>query len=63
MQIAVVIRTLGVLLLLFSATLIPPLAVSWLYGDGELRSSVASPLALHCSAGLLLWLPLVAPLV
>ncbi len=44
-------------MLLFSATLIPPLAVSWLYGDGELpHLSITFGAAL--SAGLLLWLPL-----
>ena len=36
MHIAVVIRTLGVLLLLFSTTLIPPMAVSLIYDDGGL---------------------------
>lgn len=57
MQIAVVIRTLGVLLLLFSATLMPPMAVSVIYGDGELgHLSVTFSIALF--VGLALWLPL-----
>lgn len=33
MHLAVVFKTLGILLVLFSSTLLPPVAVSWWYGD------------------------------
>lgn len=35
MQFALVARTLGILLILFSASLVPPLVFSWLVNDGE----------------------------
>jgi trk system potassium uptake protein TrkH len=57
MRTSVIIRTLGVLFLLFSTTLLPPMAISFYYHDGELgRFSVAFGLAL--AIGLALWLPL-----
>lgn len=57
MRTSVIIRTLGVLFLLFSTTLLPPMAISFFYHDGELgRFSVAFGLAL--AIGLALWLPL-----
>jgi trk system potassium uptake protein len=57
MRLSVILRTLGVLFLLFSTTLLPPIAISFLYGDGEAgRFSVAFAIALL--AGLLFWLPL-----
>lgn len=57
MQIAVVIQTLGVLLVLFSTTLLPPIAVSWLYSDGEL-AHLSLTFAAALAAGAALWLPL-----
>ena len=30
-------RLLGILLMIFSATLLPPLAVAWLYQDGQIQ--------------------------
>jgi trk system potassium uptake protein TrkH len=57
MQIAVVIRTLGVLLLFFSTTLIPPMAVSLLYRDGEL-THLSMTFAAAVLAGVALWWPL-----
>jgi trk system potassium uptake protein TrkH len=57
MRFNVIIRTLGVLFLLFSTTLLPPMAISFYYDDGELgRFSVAFAIALV--AGVALWLPL-----
>lgn len=57
MRTSVIIRTLGVLFLLFSTTLLPPMAISFVFHDGELgRFSVAFGLAL--AIGLALWLPL-----
>ncbi len=56
MRLTVIIRTLGVLFLLFSTTLLPPIGISLYYGDGELQHfSVTFAIAL--AAGLMLWLP------
>jgi trk system potassium uptake protein TrkH len=56
MRLTVIIRTLGVLFLLFSTTLLPPLGISLYYGDGELEHfSVTFAIALVI--GLTLWLP------
>src|SRR5688572_24210314 len=56
MRLSVILRTLGVLFLLFSTTLLPPIAVSLFYGDGEAwRFSIAFAIALV--AGLAFWLP------
>jgi trk system potassium uptake protein TrkH len=56
MRISVILRTLGLLLLLFSATLLPPIAISLFNDDG-----VAEPLALAFAfsfvIGLAFWLP------
>ena len=49
-------RILGLLLMLFSLTLLPPMALSLLYADGELYSSTGA-FALIALAGLILWLP------
>ncbi|MGA8203640.1 MAG: TrkH family potassium uptake protein [Woeseiaceae bacterium] len=57
MQTGVVIRTLGVLLLLFSTTLIPPLAVSLIYGDGEF-DHLSLTFGAALLAGASLWLSL-----
>jgi trk system potassium uptake protein TrkH len=57
MRLTVIIRTLGVLFLLFSTTLLPPMAVSLLYADGEItRFSITFAIAVV--AGLAFWLPL-----
>jgi trk system potassium uptake protein TrkH len=57
MRLTVIVRTLGVLFLLFSTTLLPPIGISLYYGDGALwHFSVTFAIAL--AAGLLLWLPL-----
>lgn len=57
MRFKVILRTLGVLLLLFSTTLVPPVVVSLVYQDGEfLHFFLTFVLALV--TGLVLWLPL-----
>src|SRR5690606_9743562 len=56
LKLAVTIRTLGVLFMLFSTTLIPPLAVSLLYRDGE-AAHFSLTFALAAAARLALWLP------
>jgi trk system potassium uptake protein TrkH len=56
MRLTVILRTLGVLLLLFSTTLLPPMAISLWYADGEfVRFSITFAIALF--AGLAFWLP------
>jgi len=56
MRLTVIIRTLGVLFLLFSTTLLPPIGISFFYGDGEIQYfSITFAIALI--AGVVLWLP------
>ena len=57
MRLTVIIRTLGVLFLLFSTTLLPPIGISLYYGDGELEHFSVT-FAIAVAVGLLLWLPL-----
>lgn len=57
MKLTVIIRTLGVLFMLFSTTLIPPLAVSLLYADGE-ATHFSLTFAIAAIIGLVLWWPM-----
>jgi trk system potassium uptake protein TrkH len=57
MQIGVVIRTFGVLFLLFSTTLLPPAILSLFYADGEF-SHFAWVFVGSAAVGTALWLPL-----
>lgn len=57
MKIAAIVRTLGVLLVLFSTTLVPPLLVALLYDDGEV-GHFSFTLGIALAVGLALWLPL-----
>lgn len=57
MRLGVIVRTLGLLFLLFSTTLILPVVVSWLYADGEIAHFL-SAFAIAVAIGLALWLPL-----
>jgi len=56
MQYAVAFRVLGVLLMVFSLTLLPPIAVSLWYDDGNLLPFVDSML-FSLLSGALIWLP------
>ena len=56
MQIKSVIRILGLLLMLFSLAIIPPIIVSVLYEDNEIWSFFYALILIFVS-GLLLWLP------
>jgi trk system potassium uptake protein len=57
MRLTVIIRTLGILFLLFSTTLLPPIGISAWYRDGEIEHfSVTFGIAL--AIGFLLWWPL-----
>jgi trk system potassium uptake protein TrkH len=56
MRLTVIIRTLGVLFLLFSTTLLPPIGISFFYGDGEIQHfSITFAIALI--VGVVLWFP------
>src|SRR5262245_30561291 len=56
MRLSVILRTLGVLVLLFSTPQLPPSGISYFSGDGEAgRFSLAFAIAL--AAGLAFWLP------
>lgn len=56
MQRCAIQRILGLFLMLFSITMLPPVAVSQWYGDGETTPFVAG-FALTFLTGLLFWLP------
>ncbi len=56
MRLRTIQRILGLLLALFSITLLPPSAISWWSGDGALRPFLLA-FAITLAAGLLLWLP------
>lgn len=56
MRFHVVQRILGLLLALFSLTLLPPMAVSLIYDDGALPPFLLA-MALILAAGMVLWLP------
>lgn len=56
MQYLVIQRVMGMLLMIFSTTLLPPLAVSFIYRDGA-GLAFAIPLLITLATGLLLWLP------
>lgn len=56
MQIQAVLRILGIFLMLFSGTMVPPIGVSLYYGDGQL-GNFAWSLALTLVSGFTLWLP------
>ena len=56
MRLTVIIRTLGVLFLLFSTTLLPPIVVSLVYNDGEVQH-FSLTFAIALVAGVVLWLP------
>ena len=56
MQPTLVVRILGILLLLFSTALLPPLVVSLVYEDGE-AADFATTIAAVLAAGLALWFP------
>ncbi|UCE88561.1 MAG: potassium transporter, partial [Pseudomonadota bacterium] len=56
MQLAVIQRILGLLLMVFSSTMVPPMLVSVLYRDGTFHPFFGA-FALTIATGLLLWLP------
>ena len=56
MQHAVILRILGILLILFSFTMIPPLVISLIYNDGSLIPFILA-FFIILSIGLLLWFP------
>jgi len=56
MQYLVIQRVMGVLLMIFSTTMLPPLFVSFLYADGT-GMAFAIPLIGTLGAGVMLWLP------
>src|SRR5688572_14499897 len=56
MRLTAIIRTLGVLFLLFSTTLLPPIGISLLYNDGEIQY-FSMTFAIALIAGVGLWWP------
>ena len=55
MHFAVVFKTLGILLVLFSSTLLPPVVVSWWYGDGA-GTAFIHAFVIALVTGSVLWL-------
>ena len=56
MRLTVIIRTLGVLFLLYSTTLLPPIAISFFYSDGEIQH-FSITFAIAFIVGAVLWAP------
>ncbi|MCK5640120.1 MAG: potassium transporter [Gammaproteobacteria bacterium] len=56
MQFTIIQRIIGLLLMLFSTSMLPPLMVSWWYADGSHIPFIAG-FALTLLTGLVLWLP------
>ncbi len=56
MQFLVIQRIVGLLLIIFSATMLPPILVSVIYQDGSIQPFI-STFAITLIAGILLWLP------
>ena len=56
MRLTVIIRTLGMLFLLFSTTLLPPIGISFFYDESEIRH-FSLTFAIALLAGVVLWLP------
>ncbi|MFT5118508.1 MAG: trk system potassium uptake protein TrkH, partial [Kiritimatiellia bacterium] len=56
MHSSIIFRVLGILLMLFSITLLPPVLVSVLYNDQSIDAFIISFL-ITFGAGLLIWLP------
>jgi trk system potassium uptake protein TrkH len=57
MRLTVIVRTLGVLFLLFSTTLLPPIGISLWYGDGQ-AAHFSITFAIAVTIGFMLWWPL-----
>ena len=56
MQLVVIQRVMGLLLIIFSTTLLPPIAISLIYQDGTTRAFAAA-YVITLITGLILWLP------
>lgn len=56
MNFAMAQRILGIMLMIFSLTMLPPIAVSFIYADGHWQPFLVSS-AIVAVTGLLLWLP------
>ena len=56
MRFGITLRVVGLLLMVFSATMLPPLGVSLIYADGADRAFVNAFL-FTLASGALLWLP------
>ncbi|MDD3517366.1 MAG: TrkH family potassium uptake protein [Chromatiales bacterium] len=57
MQAGIILKILGILLTIFSTTMLPPVLVGWLYGEASLLPFL-NAFAILLSVGLLLWMPL-----
>src|SRR5690554_1394296 len=53
---AVIARILGILLMLFSLAMLPPIVVSFIYNDGVAQAFITAMVMIFC-IGFTLWLP------
>ncbi|MFV2056013.1 MAG: TrkH family potassium uptake protein [Thiohalomonadales bacterium] len=56
MQLLSILRIMGILLMMFSFTMLPPAAIGFAYGDGDVMPFIWS-FSLNLISGLLLWFP------
>ena len=56
MQYSIVFKTIGLLLMVFSLTQIPPIIVDFIYDQNEMQSFIFA-FSLTLFSGLILWLP------
>jgi trk system potassium uptake protein TrkH len=56
MQLTAILRIMGLLLMLFSVTMLPPAFVGFIYGDGEILPFIES-FAVILLLGIIIWLP------
>ncbi len=56
MQFTAICRVLGLLLLLFSLSMLPPVLVGWIYQDGAIEPFILSAV-ITASVGICLWVP------
>lgn len=56
MRVQAILKIIGILLMLFSTTMVPPMVVSWLYQDGQL-GAFGTALGIIFAGGLCAWMP------
>ena len=60
MHIQVILRVIGLLIMIFSLTLLPPIIVSLIYQDGALQAFLYA-LLINLASGLVIWFSVSKP--